>query len=155
MREFSCRHTPQQNGVAERKNQQILDVACTMIHEKHMPNFYWAEAASTAVYLMNRCTTNGVHELTPYEILVGRTPILSHLKVFGSIANVYIQNENREKPDAKSDECILIGYSSTKKAYKCFNPSTRCREDFRPEAETLARGVKVRCATLHIHFVYL
>ena len=79
------------------------------MREKHMPNFYWANAASTTVYLMNRCTTNGVHELTPYEILVGRKPILSHLKVFGSIANVRIPNENREKPDAKSEECILIG----------------------------------------------
>ena len=66
-----------------------------------------------------------IHELTPYEILVGRKPILSHLKVFGSITNVRIPNEDREKPGAKSEECILVGYSSTKKAYKCFNPSTR------------------------------
>ena len=91
-----------------------------MMREKHMPNFYWAEAASTAVYLMNRCTTNSVHELTPYEVLVGRKPILSHLKVFGSIAHVRIPNESREKPDATSEECILIGYLSAKKGYKCF-----------------------------------
>ena len=57
-----------------------------MMCEKHMLDLYCAEAASTAVYLMNRCTTDGVHELTPYEILVGRKPILSHLKVLGSIA---------------------------------------------------------------------
>ena len=96
-----------------------------MMHEKHMPNFYWAEAASTVVYLMNRCTTNGVHELTPYKILVGRKPILLHFKVFGSIAYVRIPNESQEKPDATSEECIFIGYLSAKKGYKCFNPSTR------------------------------
>ena len=73
-----------------------------MIREKHMPNIYWAEAASTTVYLMNRCTTNGVHKLTPYEILVGRKLILSHLKVFGSIANIRIPNANQEKLDVKS-----------------------------------------------------
>ena len=95
-----------------------------MMCEKHMLNFYWVEAASMAVYLMNQCTTNGVHELTPYEIFVGRKPILSHLKVFESIANIRIPNANREKPDPKSEKCILIGYSSAKKAYKCFNPST-------------------------------
>ena len=67
--------------------------AHSMMREKHMSDLYWAEAASTAVYLMNRCTTDGVHELTPYEILVGRKPILSHLKVFGSIANIRIPNE--------------------------------------------------------------
>ena len=66
-----------------------------------------------------------MHELTPYEILVGRNPILSHLKVFRSIANVCISNENQEKFDTKSEKCILVGYSSEKKAYKCFNPSTR------------------------------
>ena len=124
-RELSCQYTPQQNGSAERKNQQIIEVARAMIREKHMPDLYWAEAASTAVYLMNQCTTNGVHELTPYEILFGRKPTLSHLKVFGSIANVRIPNKDREKPVAKSEECILLRYSSTKKAYKCFNPSTR------------------------------
>ena len=80
-----------------------------MIREKHMPGLYWAEGASTTVYLMNRCTTDGVHELTPYEIFVGRKPILSHLKVFGSITNVRIPNEDREKPDAKLEECILVG----------------------------------------------
>ena len=41
-REFSCRHTPQQKGVAERKNRPIIEVARAMIREKHMPNFYWA-----------------------------------------------------------------------------------------------------------------
>ena len=66
-----------------------------------------------------------MHELTPYKVLVGRNPILSHLKVFESIAHVCIPNENQEKPDATSKECILIGYLSAKKAYKCFNPSTR------------------------------
>ena len=124
-REFSYRHTPQQNGVAERKNRQILEVVRAMLHEKNMPNFYWAEAASTAVYLMNRCTTNGVHELTAYELLVGRKTILSHLKVFGSIANVHIPNGQRQKFDVKSERCILVGYLSKKKEYKCYNPSTR------------------------------
>ena len=68
-------------------------VAWAMLHEKRMPNFYWAEAASTVVYLMNRCTTNGLHELTPNKIFVERRLILSHLKVFGSIVYAQIPNE--------------------------------------------------------------
>ena len=87
-----------------------------MMHEKHMLNFYWAEEASTAIYLMNRCTTNGMHELTEYKLLVGSKPILSHLKMFRSIMNVRIPKENREKFDAKLEKCILVGYSSEKKA---------------------------------------
>ena len=96
-----------------------------MMHEKHMLNFYWAEVASTTIYLMNQCTTNGVHELTPYEILVGRKPIMSHLKVFLSIPNVRIPNEKQQKLDTKSKKCVLVGYSPKKKAYKCLNPLTQ------------------------------
>ena len=103
-KEFSCQNTPQQNGIAEKKNRQILEVACAMMHEKHMPNFCWAKEASTAFYFMNQCTTNGMHELTPYELLVERKPILSHLKVFRSIGNVHISNENQQKPDVKLEK---------------------------------------------------
>ena len=93
--EFLCRHTTKQNGVIERKNWLIHEVAHTMLHEKHILNFYLAEEASTTVYLMNRCTTNGVHELTPYAIYVGRTLILSHLRVFRSIAYVHIPHKKQ------------------------------------------------------------
>ena len=53
-REFTCRHTPQQNAVTKRKNRHILEVARAMMNEKHMPKSYWAEAANTVVYLMKR-----------------------------------------------------------------------------------------------------
>ena len=117
-------HTPTKWSCRNEES-AILEVARAMIREKHMPNFYWADAASTTVYLMNRCTTNGVHELTPYEIFVGRKPILSHLKVLGSIVNVRILNANQEKFDVKSEKYILIGFLSNQKAYKCYNPLTR------------------------------
>ena len=50
-REFSCRYTPEQNGVVEQKNRMIEEVAQAMLEEKNMPKFYWAEAVRTAVYL--------------------------------------------------------------------------------------------------------
>jgi hypothetical protein len=53
-REYSCRYTPEQNGVAKRKNRSIVEVARAMLEEKSMPKFYWAEAVRTAVYIQNR-----------------------------------------------------------------------------------------------------
>ena len=50
-REFSCKYTPEQNGIAERKNRPIVDAARVMLEEKSMPKFYWAEAVRTAVYI--------------------------------------------------------------------------------------------------------
>jgi hypothetical protein len=47
-RQVTCRYTPQQNGVAERKNRTIADIARAMMAEKHMPLYYWAEAVNAA-----------------------------------------------------------------------------------------------------------
>ena len=84
-REFSCRHTPQQNEVAKRKNRHILEGAQAMLNEKHMPKSYWAEAANMAAHLMNRCTTSGVHDLTPYEKFYGKKLDLSHVQILAPL----------------------------------------------------------------------
>ena len=66
-----------------------------MLNEKHMPKSYWAEAACTTVYLMNRCTISNVQEVTPHKKYYGKKADLSHVRIFGSIAYVHIPNEKR------------------------------------------------------------
>ena len=95
-----------------------------MLHEKHMPKYYWAEAASMVVYIMNRCTTIGANELTPHEVYAGKKPTLSHLRVFGSILYGHFPTEKGQKLDPEFEKCIFVGYSSEQKRYKCFSPST-------------------------------
>ena len=70
-----------------------------MLHEKNMPKIYWAEAVLTVVYLINRCTTEGVHDITPHEKYFGTKLDLSHMKVFGNIAFVHVPDEKRRKLD--------------------------------------------------------
>ena len=67
-----------------------------MLNEKHMPKSCWAEAANTVVYLMNQCTTSGVHEVTPHEKYYGNKSDLSHVRIFGSIAYMHIPDEKRQ-----------------------------------------------------------
>ena len=74
---------------------------------------------------MNRCTTSGVHEVTPHEKYYGNKPDLSHVRIFCSIAYLYIPDEKRQKLDPKSEKCIHVGYSPEQKRSKCFNPSTQ------------------------------
>ena len=74
---------------------------------------------------MNRCTTSGVHDVTPHEKFFGKKSDLSHVRVFGSIAYVHVPDATRQKLDPKSEKCILVGYSLEQKGYKCYNPSTR------------------------------
>ena len=114
-RECTCRHTPQQNNVAEHKNGHIVEVGRAMMTEKHLPKPYWAEAANTAVYLMNRCKTSGVHNITPYERFYGKKPNLSHVSIFGSIAYVHMPDGTSQKLDSKLEKCIPVGYSLEQK----------------------------------------
>ena len=50
-RDFNCRYTPEQNGVAERKNCSVVEATRAMLEEKSMPKFYWAEAVRTVIYI--------------------------------------------------------------------------------------------------------
>ena len=79
-RQFTCRYTPQQNGVAERKNMHIAEVAHAFMNEKEMPEYYWAEAVHAAVYIMNRTPTAVIHGMTPQEKFTGRSQICHTLR---------------------------------------------------------------------------
>ncbi|KAI5335519.1 hypothetical protein L3X38_025652 [Prunus dulcis] len=66
-RQLTVAYSPQQNGVAERKNRTVIEMAKSMLHEKGLPYEFWAEAANTAVYLLNRCPSKSLKEVTPFE----------------------------------------------------------------------------------------
>ena len=85
-RQLTVSYTPQQNGVAERKNRNIVEMAKAMLHDKGMPQYLWGEAVNTAVYLMNRHPTMAVEDKTPFEAWSGRKPSVNHLRVFGQSA---------------------------------------------------------------------
>ncbi|KAH9706546.1 hypothetical protein KPL70_012251 [Citrus sinensis] len=114
---------PQQNGVAERKNRTILDMARSMLKSKRLPKEFWTEAVACAVYLSNRSPTRSVWSKTPQEAWSGRKPGITHLRVFGSIAHVHIPDESRAKLDDKSEKFIFIGYDNNSKGYKLYNPN--------------------------------
>jgi len=96
-----------------------------MLNEKNLPNYFWAEAVATAVYIMNRTPIAAVHGMTPEEKFTGKKPHVSHLRVFGCITYVHVPEEKRSKLNPKAEKCIFIGYSSEQKGYRCFSPSTQ------------------------------
>lgn len=124
-RPLTVPRSPQQNGVAERKNRTILNMVRSMLKSKKMPKEFWAEAVACAVYLTNRSPTRSVHEKTPQEAWSGRKPGISHLKVFGSIAYTHVPDEKRTKLDDKSEKYVFVGYDSRSKGYKLYNPNSR------------------------------
>ena len=127
---FSAPQTPQQNGVAERKNRTLVEAARAMLAEYSLPKYFWAEAVNTACYVLNRVNVRSKLNKTPYEIIKGRTPNLSHLHVFG--CKVFILNNGKSplgKFDPKSDEGVFLGYSSVGKSFRVFNKRTLVVEE--------------------------
>ena len=115
-------YTPEQNGVAERKNRTVVEMARSLLKGKHLPNQFWAEAVATAVYLLNISPTKAVMNRTPFEAWYGMKPSVRHLRIFGCIAYALVNSQNHHKLDEKSEKCILIGYSLQSKAYRLYNP---------------------------------
>jgi len=84
--EVKAPYTPQHNGLTERRNRSLLDMARSMLKEKKLPNEFWGEAVNTAAYIINKCPTKKMKDKVPEEIWSRRKPSISHLKVFGSIS---------------------------------------------------------------------
>ena len=118
---FSSAHTPEQNGVVERKNRTLIEAARSMLNESGLPTNFWAEAIATACHTQNRSVYVKRHKKTAYEVLRNRKPNVSYFHVFG--CPVYILNDSSQlgKFDAKADEGFFLGYSSIRKAFRVFN----------------------------------
>ncbi|GKC06410.1 putative ribonuclease H-like domain-containing protein [Tanacetum coccineum] len=128
-REISNARTPQQNGVAERRNRTLIEAARTMLADAKLLVTFWAEAVNTACYVQNRVLVNKSHNKTPYELFNGRSPAIGFLRPFGCHVLILNTLDNLGKFDAKGDEGYLVGYSMSSKAFKVFNKRTKKVEE--------------------------
>nr|GEZ72965.1 retrovirus-related Pol polyprotein from transposon TNT 1-94 [Tanacetum cinerariifolium] len=117
--------SPQQNGVAERRNHTLIEAARTMLIYAQAPLFLWAEAVATACFTQNRSIIRLRHRKTPYELLHSKLPDLSFFHVFGALCYPTNDSENLGKLQPKADIEIFIGYAPTKKAFRIYNRHTR------------------------------
>ena len=118
-------YTPEQNGVAERCNRTIMESVRSMIFHAKVPLCFWAEAASTAVYVHNRSPSISVNGITPYECWFSRKPDVSNLRVFGCVAYYHIPSDGRKKLDPRSCKCMFVGYPDGTKGYKLYDPISK------------------------------
>jgi transposase InsO family protein len=82
--EFSPPYTLQQNGVIERKNRTLIEMARTILDEYKTSDRFWVEAVNTACRVTNRLNLHKLPKKTPYELLTGNKPNTSYFRVFGS-----------------------------------------------------------------------
>ncbi|GKC28144.1 putative ribonuclease H-like domain-containing protein [Tanacetum coccineum] len=123
-KEISVAKTPQQNGVAERKNRTLIETARTILADSKLPTTFWAEAFNTACYVQNRVFVIKPHNKTPYELFLGRKPALNFMRPFKCSVTILNTIDHLGKFDGKADEGFFLGYSTNSKAFRVFNSRT-------------------------------
>jgi hypothetical protein len=120
-------YTQPKNEVSERMIRTIIGKARSLMLDSHLPDAMWAEATETTLYLHPRSPTRSLGNRSPYEMLHGMKPQISHLRRFGCLASRLIPKEQREgKFSPSSRECIFIGYvPNTSKIWKLWDTSYR------------------------------
>jgi len=124
-REWIVPYNPEQNGVAESKNGTIVEATKAMLYDQDMPKSLWAEACNTIVYVQNKTPHRPLGKITPEKFFTGKTPEVSHFRVFGSLAYCRIPEEKRKKMGETAAKGYLSRYSKNAKAYKVYLPGSR------------------------------
>ncbi|KAH9697148.1 hypothetical protein KPL71_023495 [Citrus sinensis] len=114
--------TPQQNGVAERRNRTLLDMVRSMLSYSSLPISFWGLALETAVYLLNLVPSKSVPK-TPIELWSGRKLSLRHVRIWGSPAHVL--KPKADKMDSRSEVCIFVGYPKGTRGGLFYSPQDR------------------------------
>ncbi|KAH9657436.1 hypothetical protein KPL70_023077 [Citrus sinensis] len=115
VRHKTVRHTPQQNGLAERMNRTLMDkVRYLLIHSK-LPQSLWAETLMTACYLVNRSPSSAIDFKTPVEMWSSRAANYSDLKIFGCPAFAHVK---QGKLEPRALKCVFLGYPEGVKGYR-------------------------------------
>ncbi|KAH9682249.1 hypothetical protein KPL71_027276 [Citrus sinensis] len=122
-RQFTMAYTPQQNGVAERMNKTLTERIRAMLRTANLPNSFWAEAAKTACYIVNRSPSTAIGLKTAMEMWTRKPADYSYLHVFGCPVYVMYNAQERTKLDAKSRRCIFLGYADEVKGYRLWDPT--------------------------------
>ena len=129
LHQTSCAHTPEQNGVSERKNRFLLEITRALMIESQVPKSFWPEALVTANYLMNRLPTRALDFKTPLQALAKFHKPPSNLtlepRVFGCSVFVHLPKTDRSKLDACAEKCVFVGYGVSQHGYRCYNPNRR------------------------------
>ena len=99
--------TPQQNGIAERRNRTLLDMARSMLSYSTLPISFWGYALNIAIYLLNLVPSKSVL-ITPVELSIERKPSMRHLHIWG--CPTHVLKGKSDKLQSKIEVVFLVGY---------------------------------------------
>ena len=118
---MELRENTQQDGLVERQNRSVQQMARSMMNEKNISQTYWVQAIHTAVHILNKAHLRPNSDKTPYEMWFGKPASIKHFKVFGSKCYVKNNDELLGEYDDRVDEGIFLGYATNSKGYTYYN----------------------------------
>jgi hypothetical protein len=121
----SCPHTPQQNGLAERKHRHLIEMGLSLLAQSHLPTEFWVDAFSLSAYSINRLPTPILSNESPFFKLYHQQLDYSLLRVFGCACYPLLCPYTPHKLAFKSKQCIFLGFSSNHRGYRCFDSVSR------------------------------
>jgi hypothetical protein len=124
--QYTMPGTPEQNGVAERRNRTLMDMVRCMLSHSSLPEFLWGEALKTATYILNQVPSKSVPK-TPFELWSGKRPSLRHFHVWGCKAEVRLYNPQLKKLDPKTISGYFVGYCIGSRGSRFYCPSHMTR----------------------------
>ena len=121
----SCAYTPEQNGVAERKNRYLVETARNLLLHHKVPQRFGENAILAAWYLINHIPSSVLHDQIPHSIIFPNQPLfcLPH-HVFGCICFVHILTSGQDKLSAKATKCVFLDYSRLQRGYRYYSLNT-------------------------------
>lgn len=122
--QYTVAYSPQQNGIAERRNRTLMEAARTMMFAAKFDSCYWAEAVACANHVQNRLITSSTNK-TPYEMWYGEKSLMNDFHEFGSDVYAWIPGERRKKLDKKARKLKFVGYDESSKGYRLTNKDTK------------------------------
>ncbi|BBH07344.1 hypothetical protein Prudu_019255 [Prunus dulcis] len=124
LHQLSCPYTPQQNGLAERKNRHLIETTLALLTTAGLSLPFWFYAVTHAAFLINRMPSRVLNMLSPYYKLFGGHPDLLSLKIFGSAVYPLLRPYTAHKLEPRSYQCIFLGYSMGYKGVLCYDLRT-------------------------------
>ncbi|KAL8128532.1 hypothetical protein V2J09_017687 [Rumex salicifolius] len=122
---FSCPHTSQQNGKAERMIRTITNTVRTLLFHSHLPPCFWVAALHTAVYLLNITPTTTLALRTPHQALFHQIPNYTHLRIFGCLCFPNLTATTAHKLEPWTRPCVFLGYALQHRGYRCLDLESR------------------------------
>jgi hypothetical protein len=102
-----------------------MNMARSMLKEKHLSNDFWGEVVTCFVYVLNKSPTKSVKNEVPQESLKVMSCSVAQFRVFGCVPYACVPKEFKRKLDYRSEKIIFLGYIDESKSYKLYNPMTK------------------------------